>query len=185
MATYFDLLPEDILLILLERSRVLKDVNDTFEKLFNEMVIKISKGLINPEDYFAPVINRGTGGMVGWNFYKVEGEDIDSHDFRIEGIIDKIVEYSVAYFYDGYFDYQGDVSFVCQAGIQFYYDIMNVMDKTIQPTTSKVFYLYFDASWNSAASNVNIYLNITWKNFWNMKLDQGTRDIILRRNDWI
>lgn len=57
METYFDILPDDILLTLLKKERILKDVNDDFKKLFDMSVKLISSGLINPLEYFDYVYN--------------------------------------------------------------------------------------------------------------------------------
>ena len=183
MATYFDLLPDDLLSILLKENKTLKDVNSNFKRVFDDMVKLISGGLVQPMEYFTPVIRKGIQ-IYDWGTYTIENKRVSGEEHKLTNLIDKIVNCAntITYFHDGHFDYSGNISFICQTDIEFYYDILGLVGISPDKIPSLICYLYLDGSWNSESGTFSIYVDVTWKNFWNMKLDHIIRQMLMIHN---
>ena len=179
MATYFDVLPDDLLLILLKKNKTLKDVNSNFKRIFDGILKRVSEGLIQPIEYFIPVVNQGMW-MYSGEDCTIEGKRISEKGYELDDLIDKIIKCNNTITY-----YSGNISFVCQTDIEFYYDILGLVGISPDKIPAKTCYLYLDGSWSSKWVAFSIYVDITWKNFWNMKLDRLTRRILMSRNGFI
>lgn len=186
METYFDLLPDDLLLIILRENMILKDVNSNFKRVFDDMIKRISDGVIQPMEYFTPVTNECMVNRSWYNF-TVEGIDVSNEYFELHEFLRKIrnCNDTITYFYDTYFYYQGYITIIYQTQIEFYYDLMELAGISSGEIPSKICYLYIKGSWGSTVSTFSIYVDVTWKNFWNIKLDQVDRDILMRRNNYM
>lgn len=92
---------------------------------------------------------------------------------------------SIVYLNDLRRDYDGYVIYVSQIDYLTYKDIMSSLNVDVVETSAKLFYIYIKVYYNSIHGRVDIYTDNNWKNFWNMKLDQETRDILMRRNNFV
>jgi hypothetical protein len=181
MGTYFDLLPEDILLILLKNSKQLKEVTLQFKKVYDDTMKRLSKGIFNPKDYFK---------ITGYNRYIVlhnnEYYKINLNDkpvnYDIIDIINKFIQRpsSIVYYSDEIRDWSGYIKLICQVDIELCDELSN-----IDINKSGTCYVYINADWNSIGGHTDIYISDNWKDFWNMKLDIHIRNMILWFNGWI
>lgn len=192
MATYFDILPEDILVVLLKKDKILRDVNLIFRKIYDVTLKLIKDGLVNPADFFVYENDTrlrietycGDLGLIKF----IDGAENNSitsdlvetsiNNYISKGLI-KVYLNEESYNYDGY------VYFICEMNNDTYFDLMKTFNIVVSDTTSKKFYMYINVEYNSIGGSLSLYTHSNWKNFWNMKLDNISRSSMMGINHWI
>jgi hypothetical protein len=186
METYFDLLPEDMLLILLKKDRTFKDVNHVFKKLFDTSLQIILLGKCNPLEYFNYTYDdrlRIKTYCPDYDLIKsLNGTQIYMTSKEIENIINGCP--SMTYLNDVSFDYDGFVYYISQVDRNAYINIMKGFNIDPMDTSSKVFYIYVEVQYNSIGGRVEIHVNNIWNDFWNMKLNSYARLSLMKENNW-
>lgn len=188
METYFDILPEDILLILLRKERILKTISITFERLYSNTSDIISKGVINPSFYFSGIEHDGMT-LLGYVGSDINVNGVYTNSDEISIIIDKYM--TSIYYQNELHDWTGYTHLIFQLDIKAYQEVLSNIDKVSTAhigSSPKVCYAYLHHTWTSNSYpnklNASMIIDDNWNNIWDM-LDQNIRFGMMKENEWI
>src|SRR5579872_3070763 len=123
--SYFDTLPDELLLILLKKDKKLRFITESFKHLFEENQTKIKQGLINPNEYFSQrysyrFIEVSLHGPID---VSINGNYIDIEVIEVVELINKYLkdDKAVIYLYEMVVDYSGYIDCVCQLDGKLHY----------------------------------------------------------------
>jgi hypothetical protein len=196
---YFDLIPDDIIVILFkyhfkdikELSRVSERLNYNYEKIIS----LIKNGHIKPELWAKMFKNTNMSCLIinlDREYISVNDIDIDNGAIFYKNISNILsMDENILQVYYNYDDSKSDY----QEYLKIFYKIYKIKSSKellgllsnnnidISLLKSDEVYVNINQYWNNIGRQTDIYINFNWNKFWNMKLGNQMREVMLTINN--
>jgi hypothetical protein len=188
---YFDLLPDDIIVILFKyHFKDVKELSQVSERLqynYDKVIPLIKNGNLNPDawcnevnkvdtEYLKKCLNKC---VININDVFVD-EDVSNMIFINENIILEVFYNIICEITE----YVGFVDIIYK--VKSSKELLEFLLKNgIDISKSDEVYVNINQYWNTQSRDNNIYINSNWNKLWNMQLNDNIRKQILRDNNII
>lgn len=177
--SYFDLLPDDIILLLFKLDLNFNGITPRCRVLYDKLLIEIDKGLVNPNDWFKTFIGCSLCDEITLDCTSEITLNSTYIYIDIHHLIDHINQYAIGCYYYAYTskEYSKLVTAVYLVDKRICEDLKSELNEDMYVFVTKVR--------DSCCGHYDIHIRNNWKNFWNLDLNTRARGDLLISNGFI
>ena len=177
MEHYFNILTEDLILIIIHKCRNRRVLGKICKSAYKKYELLLTSGDIKPNlrlynfEWYTPECYQ-----LEINLENVNINDLDDILYQLLGPPGLIH----AYYLDHYWSYQGNFDIVYKT--KFNSKLIEILKKNsvdLNLTTECDVYISIDASWQTGSGGMKIIFDRDWKLFWNVKLEKHFKKVVI------